>query len=234
MTWTTLLSGVVGSHAYGLAHEESDVDRLEFAAAHTSAFHGLRPLTDKTSSIVYADPDITVHEIGKAIRLLLKCNPTVTELLWLDDYEVMSSLGATLISLRSSFLSAPYVATAYLGYAVAQFRKLTAEHAAGGDAIENRRHREKNARHLMRLVEQGMRLYTTGELTVRVDDPERLFAFGRRAVDDPSIALPLLNDARNIVECSPTPLPAVPDTDAAETYLHVVRRHFFLVKPEDD
>lgn len=232
MTWTTLLSGVVGSHAYGLAIPESDVDILTFAAAPTSAFHGLEPLTDKLSSRVTADPDVTVHEIGKALRLLLKCNPTVTELLWLDDYEVMSPLGVELISLRSSFLSASYVARAYLGYAVAQFRKLTAEHAAGGDAIENRRHREKNARHLMRLVEQGMRLHTTGELTVRVDDPERLFAFGRRAVDDPSIALPLLNDARNIVECSPTPLPSVPDTDAAELYLLNVRRDFFFREME--
>ncbi|MFD7300744.1 DNA polymerase beta superfamily protein, partial [Streptomyces pharetrae] len=36
-----LLSGVVGSTAYGLAHEDSDVDRLGVFAAPTESLHGL-------------------------------------------------------------------------------------------------------------------------------------------------------------------------------------------------
>lgn len=40
---TVLLSGVVGSTAYGLAGPHSDVDRLGVFAVATAALHGLHP-----------------------------------------------------------------------------------------------------------------------------------------------------------------------------------------------
>jgi uncharacterized protein len=110
----TLLSGIVGSTAYGLAHPGSDVDRLGLFAVDTVELHGLRRHTE---SVVTKDPDLTLHEAAKWCRLALGGNPTVMELVWLPDelYEVRTPLGDELIGIRSSFLSAKRVRNAYLG-----------------------------------------------------------------------------------------------------------------------
>lgn len=129
-----LLSGIVGSTAYGLAHEGSDIDRLGVFAAPTVSLHGLhRP----KESHVTKDPDVTLHEAAKWCRLALGGNPTASELVWLPDelYEVRTPLGDELIGIRSAFLSAERVRNAYLGYATQQFRRLqTAEPDASADA----------------------------------------------------------------------------------------------------
>ena len=120
---TVLLAGIVGSTAYGLAGPQSDVDRLGIFAAPTIALLGLDA---PTQSRVTTRPDVTQHEAGKAARLLLTANPTVTELLWLPEnlYETRTPLGAELIDIRSAFLSAQRVRDAYLGYASQQLRRL--------------------------------------------------------------------------------------------------------------
>ena len=154
-TSNILLSGIVGSTAYGLAHEGSDVDRLGMFAAPTDDLHGLHPPKE---SHVTTKPDSTLHEAAKWCRLALRGNPTVTELVWLPDelYEVRTPLGDELIGIRTTLLSAKRVRDAYLGYATQQFRKLESR---DGD------HRTaKHARHLKRLCHQGLELYTSGRL----------------------------------------------------------------------
>lgn len=155
--WTTLLGGIVGSHAYGLNTPTSDVDRLQFAAAPTVAFHGLRLPVDKAATREHKSPDITVHEAGKAVSLLLKSNPTVSEVLWLGSYEILTPLGQELIDLRDRLLCAPRVRNAYLGYANQQFQRLINK-GRFPDVPINRI--AKHGRHLLRLVEQGTQLWT--------------------------------------------------------------------------
>ncbi|HEU5352848.1 MAG TPA: nucleotidyltransferase domain-containing protein [Actinocrinis sp.] len=113
---TVLLSGIVGSTAYGLAGPGSDVDRLGMYAAPTRELLGLH---QPRESHVTTKPDATFHEAGKAARLMLAGNPTATELLWLPDdlYETRTALGEEAIALRGAFLSAKRVRDAYLGYA---------------------------------------------------------------------------------------------------------------------
>lgn len=116
---SVLLSGIVGSTAYGLAGPDSDVDRLGLYAAPTAHFHGLRPPTGRAASVVTTSPDATFHEALKYVTLALTVNPTVTELLWLPDhlYETRTALGDELIGIRGCLLSAKRVRDAYLGYA---------------------------------------------------------------------------------------------------------------------
>ena len=150
---TVLLAGVVGSTAYGLAHAGSDTDRLGVFAAPTETFHDL---TFPRESHVTTHPDATYHEARKFCRLVLGCNPTVTELLWLpgDLYEVTTPSGAELVAMRSGFLSARGVRNAYLGYATQQFRKLETR-GDGSFSADTRKRTAKHARHLWRLVQQA-------------------------------------------------------------------------------
>lgn len=220
-----LLSGIVGSTAYGLATPASDVDRLGVYAAPTAAFHGLRPPTGKAATRVSTDPDVTVHEAAKFAALSLDVNPTVTELLWLPDelYEIRTGLGDALIGLRTSFLSAQRVRDAYFGYAVSQFKRLEAR-GDGSFSADTRRRTAKHARHLARLLDQGYGLYASGTLRVRLDDPEFYRRLGERvAGGDLAEAKALLAAAETDFDETTSPLPDRPDEEAVERWLHAVR-----------
>jgi hypothetical protein len=108
-----LLSGVVGSKAYAMDTDGSDVDRLGVYAAPTVAFHGLDLPVDKAATVVFKepDPDYQVHEARKFVRLAMSSNPTATELLWLDPglYEKRTPLGDGLIGLRGCLATARLV-----------------------------------------------------------------------------------------------------------------------------
>lgn len=214
-----LLSGIVGSVAYGLAGPDSDVDRIGVFAAPTVAFHGLHPPRE---SVVTTDPDVTLHECAKYARLALSGNPTATELMWLPEecYETRTEFGDQLIDIRAAFLSAPRVRDAYLGYASQQFRKLTARDSTVG----GRRRSAKHARHLARLLHQGRVLYATGVLEIRLADPEWFRAFGER------VAGGALSEAEELVAAAErdfarirTPLPERPDEETVERWLLDVR-----------
>lgn len=214
-----LLSGIVGSVAYGLAGPDSDVDRIGVFAAPTVAFHGLHPPRE---SVVTTDPDVTLHECAKYARLALSGNPTATELMWLPEecYETRTEFGDRLIGIRAAFLSAPRVRDAYLGYASQQFRKLTTRDSS----ISGRRRSAKHARHLARLLHQGRVLYATGVLEIRLAEPEWFRAFGER------VAGGALAEAEELVAAAErdfarirTPLPERPDEETVERWLLDVR-----------
>lgn len=220
MTKHTLLRGVTGSHAYGLAHATSDVDRLEVFVYDTSE---LLLLNSPKDSICVTNPDITKHELKKFLSLALKCNPTVTELLWLDDWEHWhSTWGPKLVELRYKFLSQHYIRNAYLGYATQQLKRLET-YGRYPDVPINRI--EKHGRHLLRLIEQGSELWRTGRVTLKVDDPERFFQFGRDVSEDPDIARETLHNAELAFD-ERTPLPAHPETETIEEFLLDVRYRF--------
>ena len=222
---TVLLSGVVGSTAYGLAGPGSDVDCLGVFATPTVELLGLRLPAE---SHVTVKPDVTFHEAGKAARLVLAGNPTASELLWLPDdlYETRTSLGEEMIALRSAFLSAKKVHDAYLGYATQQFRKLISRGDEAGSQ-DGRGRRAKHARHLMRLVDQGLELYASGTLTIRLADPGRYLDFGERVAADPQAAVPFMARAEERFNQTRTVLPDEPDTAAVEAWLLRVRRAFW-------
>ena len=219
-----LLSGVVGSTAYGLAHSGSDRDVLGVYAAPTDQLLGLNPPRE---SFVSHRPDVTLHEVGKFCRLALGVNPTVTELLWLPDdvYETVTPAGRELLGLRFAFLSAGRVRAAYLGYALQQLRGLPKYLAAYPREREG--HARKHARHLVRLVVQGFGLYATGELRVRLSDADReeclavadavLMAGG----DGPARAL--MGRYEELFRTVPSPLARKPDLDRVDQWLRATR-----------
>jgi len=223
-----LLAGINGSTAYGLATEDSDVDRIGTYASPTVAFHGLHPPTGKAATWVSAKPDATYHEAGKLASLLLKGNPTVTEICWLNEYEVKTPEGEALIAIRRSFLSAPAIRNAYLGYATQQMSRIQ-NRGDGSFSSDTRKRTEKHARHLWRLLCQGARLHLTGTLPVLLDDTQVVAcrAFGQR------VAAGNLDMARGAIRAAeeafdrPGVLPDRPDEAAAEAWLQDVRRAYW-------
>lgn len=77
-----LLKGVVGSTAYGLNHEGSYVDYLGVFAAPNREILGLGKVQESVNT---KDPDTTMHEAKKFVQLCLNGNPSVSEVLWLDQ-----------------------------------------------------------------------------------------------------------------------------------------------------
>jgi predicted nucleotidyltransferase len=218
-----LLSGIVGSTAYGLATPNSDVDRLGVFAYTTNELVGLhRP----KESIVTNEPDVTRHEAGKYAALALKCNPTVMELLWLPDelYELRTALGRALIDIRTAFLSKEYVRNAYLGYATQQFKRLESR-GDGSFSADTRKRTAKHARHLARLVDQGLVLHTEGRLPIKVGNPQALHDFGEQvAAGDLDLAKNKLEAASFAFDLTESVLPEKPDTARVEAWLQSVRR----------
>jgi hypothetical protein len=219
-----LLQGIVGSTAYGLAHAGSDIDRLGVYAAPTIAFHGLHLPIDKHASVVTHDPDTTHHEARKYCALALGGNPTVSELMWLDGYEIQTDLGAELVAIRGAFLSAKRVRDAYCGYAASQLHRLV---DTGRFQSKMRKRESKHGRHMLRLLDQGLALYRTGQLPVRVDDPQRYIDFGERCAGNPDAARPALAEAEAAFDAARSPLPDQPDEAAVEAWLRRVRAAYW-------
>jgi len=89
------------------------------------------------------------------------------------------------------------------------------------------RRAEKHARHLVRLVQQGEQLYTTGHLAIQVADPEQIRAIGRTIVADPLTGRLLIEEAENRMGAAGSPLPDKPDTETVERWLLAVRAHYY-------
>jgi predicted nucleotidyltransferase len=215
-----ILSGVVGSVAYGLAREGSDVDRLGVFAAPATAVAGLDWTTSRDTTVRQA-PDVTLHEARKFLTLALGCNPTVLELLWLPDalYETRTAAGEVLLDLRAALLSERRVRAAYGGYARAQAAKL----ASRGDSFssDTRGRTVKHARHLLRLLRQGRELLVTGRLTVAVPDPETYWAFDTMT---PAQMIAMYRHEHDLLEGAGSVLPVAPDRARVAAGLDEIRK----------
>jgi predicted nucleotidyltransferase len=223
-----ILGGINGSTAYGLATPTSDIDRIGCYVAPTREFHGLHLPTGKKSTWTGTDPDFTYHEAGKLANLLLSCNPTVTELLWLDEYEIETDAGEMLIDLRRTFLSAKGVRNSYLGYATQQFARIR-NRDDNTFSSDTRKRTAKHARHLHRLIGQGVELHRTGRLTVRLQPfvAEECREFGEMVADgDLNQATDMLHRAEDQFD-TPGVLPAAPSEVEAEQWLQFVRREYW-------
>lgn len=219
-----LLEGVVGSFAYGLDTPTSDVDYLGVYVEPTRTFLGLHPPTrDRGTRQGRDGADATYHEVGKAIGLILSCNPTASEILWLENYTVATDFGLELVSLRSNFLSANKVRHSYFGYAMAQFRRML--HRRETQGLQDPR-LAKHARHTMRLLWQGYELYTTGVLPIRLPDPEPYFEFGRQMMEESGdiAAKALIAEYEQKFDSATSALAQRPNEAPLEDFLQRLRR----------
>src|SRR3954447_3102463 len=164
---------VIGSQAYGLAGEGSDIDRrgvyLPPADLHWSLYGVPDQLENEETQEAY-------WEIQKFLVLALKANPNVLECLYTPMVETVTPLAERLLALRGCFLSRLVYQT-YNGYVLSQFKKMQADLRNQGQV------KWKHVMHLIRLLLSGIHIMRQGFVPVRVEEHrEKLLAIRRGEV----------------------------------------------------
>lgn len=150
----------VGSHAFGLANEDSDSDIrgvfLPPARLHWSMFKLPEQIEFKNDN-----NDEVFWEIEKFLMLALKANPNILETLWTPKVIVASEFADRLRTSRQAFLSKHLYKT-YSGYVLSQFRRMKNSYEAKGTF------KSKHAMHLIRLLYSGIAALQNGEIMIDV------------------------------------------------------------------
>lgn len=161
---------VIGSRAYGLDDEHSDIDYrgiyLPTAADQWSLYGVPEQLENHATQEHY-------WELQRFLVLALKANPNVLECLYSPLVEKTTPLADELLQMRGAFLSRLVYQT-YNGYALSQFKKMQSDLRNQGQV------KWKHVMHLIRLLISGISVLREGFVPVRVvDHREKLMAIKR-------------------------------------------------------
>jgi predicted nucleotidyltransferase len=206
---------VVGSTAYGLNREGSDVDRRGFYLPPADLEWSLAGVPEQLEN----DQEEAYWEVEKFIRLALKANPNVLECLYSPLVETCAPLAQELIGLRHIFLS-QYVHRTYNAYVLSQFKKLEQDLRNQGQI------RWKHVMHLIRLLLSGVEVLKHGFVPLRVDEyRDRLLAIRSGDVPWPEVEHWRLALHRELdAALAATNLPEHPDYGRANEFLIRARR----------
>src|SRR5262249_46064006 len=152
---SVILRAVIGSRAYALATDDSDTDIRGVYVPSASLHWSLAGIPEQLEDDA---TQTTIWEIAKFLRLALKANPMMLEVLYSPIVQFASALGRELIGLRTAFLSkAAY--RSFLGYANAQLEGM--QKRAAEDRVK-----WSHAMHMCRLLIVGEELVRTGRLNL--------------------------------------------------------------------
>jgi uncharacterized protein len=207
---------VVGSRAYGLDQEDSDVDRRGFFLPPADLHWGLAGVPEQIES----DREECYWDVGKFIRLGLKANPNVLECMYSPMVERSTPLAQELINMRGIFLSR-HVHRTYNSYVLSQFKKMEQD-LRNAHAL-----RWKHVMHLIRLLLSGVVVLRQGFVPLRVEEHrERLLAIRHGEIPWDDIERWRLRLHRDLDEAlQTTSLPEHPDYVRANKFLLTARRH---------
>ncbi len=129
----------------------------------------------------FQEYDVVHYEIRKWFRLLLKSNPNVMSLLWLEKNLIVYEhpLAQSIRDNRDFFVS-KQAYHSFTGYAYGQLKRMTNYHFEGymgekrKQLVEQFGYDTKNAAHLIRLLRMGIEFLTDGELHVLREDATEL------------------------------------------------------------
>lgn len=157
-----ILKVLVGSHAYGLARETSDMDYRGVFITPTSE---LLKIQSPHSNRVEGDGDDVNYEVGHFLNLALKSNPSVLELFVAPLVGDVLVEGIELRGLFPHVWSSRGVLDAFQGYSQSQQKRMLLE--------EDYNRKWKFAVAYIRVLLQAESLLTYGELPIAIP----LFAY---------------------------------------------------------
>jgi uncharacterized protein len=151
---------VIGSRAYGLDDENSDIDRrgiyLPPADLHWSLYGVPEQLENDATQEAY-------WELQKFVVLALKANPNVLECFYTPIVETATPLAQELLDMKSIFVSRLVYQT-YNGYVTSQFKKMQTDIRNQGQV------KWKHVMHLIRLLLSGIKVLSDGFVPVQVGE----------------------------------------------------------------
>jgi uncharacterized protein len=206
---------IVGSTAYGLNSDDSDVDRRGIYLPPAELHWGLAGVPEQLET----EHEECYWEIEKFIRLGLKANPNILECLYSPLVETRTPLAEELIAMRSVFLSR-HIHRTYNSYVLSQFKKLEQD-------LRNRHGvRWKHVMHLIRLLLSGVAVLKNGFVPLRVDEHrEQLLAIRRGDIPWEQVEQWRLKLHRELDQMlDVTRLPEHPDYERANDFLLRARR----------
>ena len=174
----TILEGYRGSIAHGTNLSKNDPNFIEdkdtmgIAIPPIEVYFGLQKFEQKE---VFDDPwDIIIYEIKKFFNLLLKSNPNVLSLLYLEPnfYIKKTELGQRIIDNRDIFVS-KQAYQSFMGYAISQIKKIERCQYAGYMGARRKMMVEKygfDTKHsstCLMLLNMGIEYLTEGRLYVQ-------------------------------------------------------------------
>lgn len=173
------------------------------------------------------DLDLTIYSLRKFLRLALKGNPTILELLFVpfDKCLISHAVGRQLQDLAPHIVSRS-AGKAFLGYMESQRQKILGER---GQKKVNRPELEekygfdtKYAMHVLRLGLQGVELLQTGRISIPMSEVDRSYLKGVRTGAEPlqSVLTKAGNLERELKDLlSTSPLPETPDVALVEDWM---------------
>lgn len=208
---------VIGSVAYGLQTQDSDVDRRGIYLAPPQMQWSLYGVPEQLEC---HETQETYWELEKFLVLALKANPNVLECLYSPIVETASPLASELLSNRHLFLSQMIYQT-FNGYVMSQFKKMQSDLRNSG------RVKWKHVMHLLRLLMAGIHALKENDVLVRLEPSicETLLEIKRGLIpwtETESMRKSLHAEFDAAFAC--TKLPPRPDYEYANDFLIRARR----------
>lgn len=207
---------VVGSRAYGLEEDSSDIDRRGIYLPPADLQWSLLGVPEQLER---QETQECYWELEKFLRLALRANPNVLECLYTPLVEEASPVAEELLAMRDCFLT-KQVYQSYNGYVISQFKKL------GQDLRNKGAIRWKHAMHLVRLLLSGITILMDGAVPVRVGQHrDRLLAIrrGKESWQEVNVWRKELHREFDAAWAKTT-LPEHPDYDRVNAFLVKARR----------
>jgi len=179
----SILIGYRGSIAHGMfvpntdPNSIDDKDVMAVVIPPIDNYLGLKQFgsrgTKEINPTIINEWDIVTYELIKFIKLLVKSNPNVLSLLWLDEHHYIKKTkeGKLLIDSRNKFVS-KQIYHSFTGYAYGQLKKMDHFVFEGymgqkRKALVEKYHFDtKNAAHCIRLLRMGIEFLNEGVLYV--------------------------------------------------------------------
>lgn len=233
----TILRCEVGSTAHGISTGNDDRDEMgvliepiEFAMGVGSPFEQFiyRSAAEREQKhdapSQPGDLDLTLYSLRKYVRLALKGNPTILNLLFAPVLSA-DARGYQLRELAPSII-ARSTGRAFLGYMEAQRQRLLGER--GGMNVQRRELKAKHgfdtkfASHMLRLGFQGVETQQTGRMQLPMSDEHREYL---KSVRNGSVPLDacltqagkLERELKDLIDSGP--LQPTPDTETVERWM---------------